>query len=116
MLLALAGGADDGIGLIAEVGSKLAVRCHNLDRRMDLFAVTGGVRGNFGSLPAGTSGPLQIFANLLTPRTRSVEIFLGVALDFRCSAAPGGDFIPEFLQSVRQIGLIDGSSELLRSE
>ena len=83
---------------------------------MDLFAVTGGMRGDFGRLPAVTSGSLQIFSNLLTPRTRSVEIFLGVTLDLWRSASANGDFIPEFLQSVRQFRLIDGSGELLRSE
>src|SRR5579871_862361 len=83
---------------------------------MDLLPVAGGVRGNLSGLPAVTPGPLQIFANLLTPRTRSVEIFLGVALDLRGSASANGDFVPEVLQSVHQFGLIDGGGELLRSE
>ena len=83
---------------------------------MDLFAVTGVMCGDLGGLPAITSGSLQIFANLLTPRTRSVEIFLGVALDLWRSASANGDFIPELLQSVRQFGLIDDSGKLLRSE
>ena len=48
MLLALASGADNGISLMAEVGGKLAVRGHDLAGRMDLFPVTGGVRGNLG--------------------------------------------------------------------
>ena len=74
------------------------------------------MRGDLGGLPAVTSGSLEIVANLLTPRTRSVEIFLGVALDLRRSASANGDFIPEFLQSVRQFRLIDGSGKLLRSE
>src|SRR4051794_32447389 len=83
---------------------------------MDLFAVTGRVRGNLGGLRAVASGPLQIISNLLTPRARSVEVFLGVALDFWRSASANSDFITEILQSVHEFGLIDGGCELLRSE
>ena len=116
MLLALPCRADNGIGLVAEVGGKLAMRGHDLAGRMDLLAVTRRVRGNLGGLPAVAAGPLQILTNLLAPRAGSVEVFLGVALDLRRSASANGDFIAEFLQSVRQFGLIDGGGELLRSE
>ena len=116
MLLALASGADNGIGLVAEVGGKLAVGGHDLAGRMDFLPVTGRMRGNLGGLPTVTSGPLQILPNLLTPRTGSVEVFLGVALDLRRSASANGDFIAEILQSVHEFRLIDGGGKLLRSE
>ena len=116
MLLTLPCGADNSIGLVAEVGGELAVRGHHLAGRMNLLAVSRRVRGNLGSLLSTAAGTLQILTNLLAPRAGSVEVFLGIALDLRRSASANGDFVAEILQSVGQFGLIDGGRELLRSE
>src|SRR5216683_4148608 len=89
---------------------------HYLAGRMDFLAVTGRVCGNFGGLPTTAAGTLHILANLLTSRTGSIKVFLGVALDLWRSASANGDFVAEFLQAVSQFRLIDGSGELLRSE
>src|ERR1700739_4611106 len=83
---------------------------------MNSLPVTGWVRGNLGSLPSTAAGTYHIFTNLLTPRTGSVEVFLGIALDLWRSTSANGDFIAEILQLVSEFGLIDGGRELLRSE
>ncbi len=74
------------------------------------------MRGNLSSLPSTAAGALHILTNLLTPRAGSVEVFLGVALNFWRSASANSDFITEILQSVHEFGLIDGGCELLRGE
>ena len=48
MLKPLARRADNGIGLVAEVGGELAMRGHDLAWRMDFFPVAGRVRGDLG--------------------------------------------------------------------
>src|SRR6266478_5414327 len=93
-------GANDSIGLVPEVVGKLPMRGHHLGGGVDLLAVTGRVRGNFGSLPTTVAGTLHILPDLLTARAGSVEIFLCVALDLWRSAPPNGDFVAEFFQSV----------------
>ncbi len=45
-----AGLRDDAISLIAELGGELAVSCHNLGGRMNLFLVAGGVGGDLRGL------------------------------------------------------------------
>jgi len=40
MLLALASGSDNCIGLMAEVGGELAMRGHHFARRMNLLTVS----------------------------------------------------------------------------
>jgi hypothetical protein len=42
--------SDDSLGLVSKVGCQLSVRGHHFSRRMDLFTVTGRVRGDFGGL------------------------------------------------------------------
>lgn len=39
MLKSLSRGSDDRFGLVAEVGSELAMRGHDFARRVDFFAV-----------------------------------------------------------------------------
>ena len=48
--------------------------------------------------------------------TGCVEVLLRVALDLRRAAPPSRDFVTELAKSVGQLGLIDGSGELLRGE
>src|SRR5260370_14178919 len=93
-------GANDSIGLVPEVVGKSAMCGHHLGGGVDLLAVTGGVRGNFGGLPTTAAGTLHILPNLLTTRAGSVKVFLGVALDLWRSAPPNGDFVSQFFQSV----------------
>ena len=87
MLKPFARGADDGFGLVPEVGGELAMRRHDFARRMNLFAVAGGVRGDLRGLRTGAPGALQILANLLAARAGCVKILLRIALDLRRAAA-----------------------------
>ena len=79
-------------------------------------SVARGVRSDLGRLLPNAASALQIRANLLAPRARCVEIFLRVALDLRRSASANGDLVTKLAKPVSQLGLIDGSGELLRSE
>ena len=116
MLEPFARGADDGFGLVSEVGGELAMRGHHFTGRVNFFAVAGGVRGDLCGLFAGAARALQILTNLLAARTRCVEILLRVALDLRRAAAASGDLVTELAKPVGQLGLIDGGGELLRRE
>ena len=116
MLKPFARGADDGFGLVAEVGGELAMRRHDVGWRMNLFAVARGVRGDLGRLLPGAAGALQILANLLAARAGCVQILLRVALDFRRAAAANGDLVAKLAKPVSQLRLIDGRGELLRCE
>ena len=116
MLKSLPRGADDRFGLVAEVGSELAMRRHDFAGRMDFFAVARGVRGDLGSLLPGAAGALQILANLLAARARCVKVLLRVALDLRRAAAANGDLVTKLAKPVGQLRLIDGGGELLRCE
>src|SRR5271165_1963652 len=109
-------GADDGFGLVPEVGGELAMRGHYFRWRMDLLAVACGVCGDLGSLLSGAASALQILANLLAARTRCVKVFLRVAFDFRCAATANGDLVTELAKPVSQFRLIDGGGKLLRCE
>ena len=51
------------------------------------------MRCDLSCFPPGTARAFKVFANLLAARTRCVEVFLGVALDFRRTAAPWRDFV-----------------------
>ena len=116
MLDALPRGADDRFGLVAEVGSELAMRRHDFAGRMNFFAVAGGVRGDLRGLFASATRALQILANLLAARAGCVKVLLRVALDLRRAAAANGDFVTELAKPVSQLRLIDGGGELLRCE
>src|SRR5208337_2530660 len=113
MLKPLMGGADNGFGLVSEVGGELAVRGHHLSRRMDFLTVAGRVRGDLGGLFPGVAGAFEVLANLLAAGTGCVKILLSVALDLRRTAPPGRNFVTELAEFVGQFGLIDGSGELL---
>ena len=95
MLKPFARGADDGFGLVPEVGGELAMRRHDFGGRMNLLAVARGMRGDLCGLRSCASGALQIGANLLATRAGCVKIFLRVALDLRRSTAPNGDLVTE---------------------
>ena len=116
MLKPLTRGANDGFGLVAEVGGELAMRRHDIGWRMNLFAVARGVRGDLGRLFSGAPGPLQILTNLLAARAGCVKVLLRVALDFRSAAAANGDLVTELAKPVSQLRLIDGGGKLLRCE
>ncbi len=116
MLKPFARGADDGFGLVAEVGGELAMRGHDLAWRMNLLAVARGVRGDLRGLLSGAAGALQILANLLAARAGCVKILLRVALDLRRAAAANGDLVTKLAKPVSQLRLIDGGGELLRGE
>src|SRR5579862_5027805 len=108
--------AYNSVGLVSEVGCQLPVRGHHLPRRMNLLAVTRRVCGDLGRFLPGTARAFEVLTNLLAPGTGSVEVFLRVALDLRCTAPPSGNFVSELAQSEGQLGLIDSRSELLRGE
>src|ERR1700730_3859790 len=83
---------------------------------MDLLAVPRRVRSDLGSFFPRAARAFKVLTNLLAPGTRSVEVFLRVALDLRRTAPPSGDFVTELAQTVDQLRLIDGRGELLRGE
>jgi hypothetical protein len=116
MLRSFPGAADHGIRLVSEVGGELAMGSHHLAGGMNFLPISSGVRGDLSRLFSVVTGPFQILANLLTPRARRIEVFLGVAFDLWRAASANRDLISEFPQSVRQFGLIDSSCELLRRE
>ena len=116
VLKMFARGADDGFGLMPEVGGKFAVCGHYLARRMNLLAIASGVRGDLRGLRAGAASALQIRTNLLTARAGCVKILLRVALDLRRAATPNGDLVTELAKAVSQFRLIYGGGELLRGE
>ena len=60
--------ADNRFGLVAEVSRELAMRGHDFARRMNFFAVAGGVRGDLGRLLPGAACALKILTNLLAAR------------------------------------------------
>src|SRR5260370_40538348 len=93
-------GANDSIGLVPEVVGKPAMCGHHLGGGVDLLAVTGGVRGNFGGLPTTAAGTLPILPNPLTTRAGSLQVFLGGALDLWRPAPPHCDFLAHAFQSV----------------
>src|SRR5690242_2132514 len=88
--------AYDGVCLVSEVGSYLAMRSHHFARRMDSLPVAGRVGGDLGRFFAIVTSPLQILANLLTARARCVEVFLRITLDLWRPAPANRDLIPEF--------------------
>src|ERR1700733_3140744 len=114
MMHSLPRGADDPFGLVAEVGSKLAMRAHDFAGGMNFFAVAGGVRGDLGGFFPGATSALKILTNLLAARTGCVKVLLRVALDFRGTTAANGNFITELSEPVGQLRLINGCGELLR--
>ena len=116
MLKPLMRGADNGFGLVSELGGELAVRGHHLAGRENFFTVASRVRGDLGGFFAGAACAFHILANLLAARTRCIKVFLRVPLDLRRAASPGRDLVTELAESVDQFGLIDGGGELLGSE
>jgi hypothetical protein len=116
MLKPFVRGSDNSLRLVPEVSREFAVCRHNVGCRVNLFAVPCGVRGNLCRLFPGTASALKIRPNLLAPRARCVEVFLCVTFDLRRSASANGDLVTELAKLVSQLGLIDGSGELLRSK
>src|ERR1022692_3317720 len=116
MLRPFTGCAYNRLGLVSEVCCQFPVRGHDLTRRMNLLAVPSGVRSDLGSFLSRAASAFQVFTDLLAAGTRCVEILLRVALDLRRTAPPCRNFVTELAQPVRQLGLIDGSGKLLRSE
>jgi hypothetical protein len=116
MLGALPRRADNRIGLVAVLGSELAMRGHHFAQGVNFFAVTCRMCGNLrGFLPIAT-GALQVFAYLLTARTGGIKVLLRIALDLWGAATSGGDLITKLSEPVGQLRLIDGRGELLRGE
>lgn|GEM_PF-6639506 len=113
-LSALTGFSDNFVGLIAELRGDLPVGSHYLGRRMNLFAVTGGVRGNLCGFWSLKATLFEMFAYLLAPGTRGVKICLIESLDLWCTTAACLDFITEIAEAVRQFRLIDSGRKLLR--
>ena len=116
VLMPFSRGADDGLGLVAELGGEFPMRRHHLSRGMNLLSIAGRVRGDLCGLGTCPACPFKVFPNLLAPRTRCVEVFLGVALDLRRPTAAGRDFVAELAKPVGQLGLIHRGRELLRRE
>ena len=116
MLKPFVRGSHNGLGLVPEVSGKLAVCRHDVGCRVNLLAVSRGVRGDFCRLFPGAASALKVCPNLLAPRARCVEIFLRVTFDLRRSASANGDLVTKMTQSVCKLGLIHGGGELLRSE
>src|SRR6266702_3029549 len=100
MLEPLACFPNHGLRLVAKVCRQLPVRCHHLAWRVNLLAVTGGVRGDLGGFFSGAARALQILADLLAARARCVEVFLGVSLDFRSTATSGRYLVTKLAQPV----------------
>ncbi len=107
-------GANDGLVLVAGLGGESAMRDHHFGKRMDSLAVARCVRCNLCGLAARAARALKILANLLTARTRCVEVLLSVALDFRCAAAPGNDLVAKLAKPVSQLRLINGRGDTTR--
>jgi hypothetical protein len=74
------------------------------------------MRGDLGSFMALETTPLDRLEYLLTAGTRSVEIFLCVALDFWRSTASWLDLVAQLAQPVGELRLIDSRGELLAGE
>src|ERR1700683_4345262 len=83
---------------------------------MNFLAVTGRVRSDFGSFLPRAARAFEVFTNLLAPWTGCVEVFLRVALNLGGASSPCSNFVPELVQAVGQVGLIDGRGKLLRGE
>src|SRR3974390_614402 len=83
---------------------------------MDLLAVASRMCCDLRGFLAGATYAFEVFANLLASGTGCVEVFLGIALDFRSAAPPSYNLVTQFAHSVGQFGLIDGRGELLRGE
>lgn len=60
------GGTDNGIGLMYEVGSELAMGSHHLTVRVNLLSVACRVRGDFGGFFAGEARAFEILPNPIT--------------------------------------------------
>src|SRR6185437_10101064 len=101
---------------MAEFCSQLSMGRHNLAHRMNFFAVPRRVGRDFGGFLSIFASSLQIVPNLLAAGAGGIEILLCVALNFRCAAAAGSDFVPKLAQSIRQFRLVNGRSKLLRSK
>ncbi len=106
----------DPIGLIAELGGKLAVRRKHFGGGMNLFLVAGGVRGDLRGLRPLIAGSFKVLAYLLAARAGGVKVLLRVAFDLRRAASSRLDLIAEIAQPVGQLRLIDGGSKLLAVE
>ena len=107
---------DHRFGLVAVLGGEFPVSCHGLAEGVNLLVIARGVRGDLGGLFAIAASSFKIFPNLLTPRARRIEILLRIAFNLRCAAPSGGDFIAEMPKTIRQFGLVDGRSEMLRGK
>jgi len=83
---------------------------------MNLFTVTGGMRGDLCSFRALITGLLQMLAYLLATRTGGIKILLRVALDLGCAATARLNFIAEIAEPIRQFRLIYSRRKLLRLE
>ena len=116
LLDSLACRAHDRVGLVAEVGSELAMRSHHFAGRMNLLLVAGRVGRDLSSLLAVPTGALQVLANLLTARAGRIQIFLAISLNLRGAASTNGNFVSQLPQSIGQFRLIDGCGKLLRIE
>jgi hypothetical protein len=116
MLKPFARGTNDGFRLVPKVGGELAMRGHDIGWRMDLFAITGGVSGDFCGFLSGAPCSLQILANLLAARAGCIEVLLRVAFDFWGAAAANGDLVTKLAKPIGQLRLIDGGGKLLRCE
>jgi hypothetical protein len=112
----LACGADNGIGLVPEVGRELAMRGHHFAQGLNFFAVTSRVRGNLRGFLSGSSRAFEIFPDLLASWTRCIKVFLRVTSDLGPTASTGCNLVSELAESVGQLGLINSGSELLRSK
>jgi hypothetical protein len=73
-------------------------------------------RGDLRGLFSKAACSFQILTNLLAAGTGCVEILLRAALDLRRATASSSDFIANLAKPIGQLGLVDGSGKLLRSE
>ena len=103
MLDSLACRAHDSVGLVAEVGSELAMRSHHFAGRMNLLLIAGRVRRNLSSLLALPTGALQILTNLLTAGAGRIQVFLAISLNLRAPLRPTVISYPSLPQSVKSI-------------
>ena len=107
---------NDSFRLISVVGRQFAMCPHDLGHRLDLLWIACRVRSNFCRLAARVPGSFQISADLLTTRTRCVEILLRVSLDLRCPTSAGRNLVTEPTQVIGQLRLVDRRRKLLGSE
>ena len=102
------------VGLVAELGGDLPMCGQYLGGRMNLLAVTGGVRGDLRRLRplidrSFPDAPRICWLRGLEASRYSCEYPLISGAPLR----PGFNFVAEFAQAVGQFRLIDGSGKLL---